>query len=130
MAVIRPEWAITNPLNPGPEVYAPPDRRMPEQSSNTDRVAALRSQVAEAAQSNHRSAENLDALIRRIAGASIDEIDGTIRELESVREMLRGEGERISREIADYARLCQASMAAMKTIATRITKWKDDGTSQ
>src|ERR1700751_272207 len=53
MAVIRPEWAITNPLNPGPEVYAPPERRTAEQPGNADRVAALRSQVAEAAQSNH-----------------------------------------------------------------------------
>ena len=121
MAVIRPEWATTNP---GPEVYAPPDRRT-EQPSNTDRVAALRSQVAEAAQSNQRSAETVDALIRRIAGASLDEIDGVMRELESVREMLRGEGKRISREIANYAGLCQASTAAMNSIATSITRWKD-----
>jgi len=124
MAVIRPEWAITNPLNAGADMYAPPDRRMPEGSSNNDRVAVLRSQVAEAAQSNHRSAENLDTLIRRIAGASMDEIDGIIRELQNVREMLRGEGERISREIAGYASLCQASTTAMGTIANSITRWK------
>ena len=55
----------------------------------------------------------------------MDEIYGVMRELESAREMLRGEGERISREIANYAGLCQASMAAMKTIATSITRWKD-----
>jgi chromosome segregation ATPase len=125
MAVIRPEWAITNPLNPGPEVYAPPERRTAEQPGNADRVAALRSQVAEAAQSNHRSAETLDALMRRIAGASIDEIDAVMRELENVREMLRSEGARISREIAGYAALCQASTAAMKNVANSITKWKD-----
>jgi enoyl reductase-like protein len=129
MAVIRPEWATTNPLNPGPEVYAPPDRRTPEQRSDTDRVAVLRSQVVEAAQSNHRSAETLDALMRRIAGASIDEIDGVMRELESVREMLRSEGARISREIAGYAALCQESTTAMKTIANSITKWKDGDAS-
>jgi hypothetical protein len=126
MAVIRPEWAITNPLNPGVEMYAPPDRRTPEQPINVDRVAVLRSQVVEAAQSNHRSAESLDTLIRRIAGASMDEIDSVIRELESTREMLRREGERISREIASYAGLCQASTTAVKMIAHNIAKLKDE----
>ena len=126
MAVIRPEWAITNPLNPGVEMYAPPDRRTPEQPSNVDRVAVLRSQVVEAAHSNHRSTETLDTLIRRIAGSSMDEIDGVIRELESMREMLRREGERISREIAGYAGLCQASTTAVKMIANSLTKLKDE----
>ena len=126
MAVIRPEWATTNPLNPGVEMYAPPDRRSPEQPNTVDRVAALRSQVVEAAQSNHRSAETLDTLIRRIAGASMDEIDGVIRELENTREMLRREGERISREIAGYAGLCQASTTAVKMIASSIAKLKDE----
>jgi hypothetical protein len=130
MAVIRPEWAITNPLNPGLDMYAPPDRRTPEQPSNVDRVALLRSQVVEAAASNHRSAETLDSLIRRIAGASMDEIDGVIRELENMREMLRREGERISGEIAGYAGLCQASTTAVKMIATSITKLKDEDTAR
>jgi hypothetical protein len=107
-------------------MYAPPDRRTPEQPSNADRVAVLRSQVVEAAQSNHRSAETLDTLIRRIAGTSMDEIDGVIRELESTREMLRREGERISREIAGYAGLCQASTNAVKMIANSIAKLKDE----
>ena len=55
----------------------------------------------------------------------MDEIDGIMRELESAREMLRGEGKRISREIANYVGLCQASTAAMNSIATSITRWKD-----
>jgi hypothetical protein len=63
--------------------------------------------------------------MRRIAGASMDEIDGVMRELESVREMLRSEGARISREIAGYAALCQASTTAMGTITNSITRWKD-----
>ena len=34
--------------------------------------------------------------------------------------MLRGEGERISREIANYAGLCQASMAAMPSFTNTV----------
>ena len=119
MAVIRP--------GAGPEIYAPPDRRTQEPLNTTDRVAP---QTGETAQSTDRFAGNLDAIIRRIAGASIDEIDGVIRELERVREMLRNEGQRVSREVAGYVDLSRASMAAMKTIADSIKKWKDEGASR
>ena len=37
MAVIRPEWAIADPLASGPDAYAPPDRRAPK----TRRVAPV-----------------------------------------------------------------------------------------
>jgi len=41
-----------------------------------------------------------------------------------VREMLRNEGERVSREIAGYASLSHAAMTAMKVIADSLTQWK------
>ena len=41
------------------------------------------------------AAENLNALIRRVAGASMEEIDRVILELQGVRDMLRSEGERV-----------------------------------
>ena len=123
MTVVRPDWSGANTLNQGPETYAPPDRRAPEQPYDV-RIAPLRPQT-EAGQSNDRSAGSLDALIRRIAGASMDDIDSVIRELEDVRNMLRNEGERVSREIAGYAGLSRASMTAMKAISDSIKKWKD-----
>ena len=39
-----------------------------------------------------------------------------------MREMLRSEGERVSREIAGYTDLSRASMSAIKTIAESIKK--------
>ena len=69
--------------------------------------------------------ENLNALIRRVSGASMEEIDRVILELQSVRDMLRQEGERVSREIAGYASLSHASMTAMKVIADSLTQWKN-----
>jgi hypothetical protein len=126
MAVIPSEWAMPNPLShQGPEVYAPPDRRLPEEPSSGARVAFLRPQSAEHSQSNDRSTESLDALIQRVAGASMDEIDHVIRELESMREMLRNEGERVSQQIAGYAALCQASTTAMKIFSNSLKVWKD-----
>jgi hypothetical protein len=123
MAVIPSERAMPNPQ--GPEMYAPPDRRAPEEPSGGARVAFLRPQTAEPSQSNDRSAENLDGLIQRVAGASMDEVDHVIRELESIREMLRNEGERVSQQIAGYAGLCQASMTAMKILSNSLKAWKD-----
>ena len=71
------------------------------------------------------AAENGNALIRRVAGASMEEIDRVILELQGIRDMLRSEGERVSRELAGYASLSHASMTAMKVIGDSLKQWKD-----
>jgi len=126
----------------GPEKYAPPDRRPPEKLSNVDQETAnavegeirefVRRDVAlphrqrnEVDAANGPAAENLNALIQRTAGDSMEEIDRVIRELESVRDMLRNEGERVSREVAGYASLSHAATTAMKVFADSIKQWKD-----
>ena len=113
------------PEKPGPEKYAPPARRAPETLSDADHIAFLRQQRSHAASANGPPAENLNALIQRVAGDSMEEIDRVIRELESVRDMMRNEGERVSREIASYASLSHAAVTAMKVIADSIHQWKD-----
>ncbi len=74
---------------------------------------------------NQPIAENLNGLIQRVAGASANEIDRVILELQGVRNMLRGEGERLSREIASYAGLNHAAMTAMKVIGDSLEQWKN-----
>ena len=125
----------------GPEEYAPLNRRPPERLSDIDQAAAntfegeIREFVRRDVSFPHRrlkevdvsdspAAENLNAQVRHIAGMSMDEIDRVIRELESVREMLRDEGERVSREIAGYASLSHAATTAMKVVADSIRQWK------
>lgn len=73
------------------------------------------------------AAENLNGLIQRIAGASAEEIDRVIFELQGVRDMLGSEGERVSQEVAGYAKLNHAAITAMKVIDENLTKWKDRG---
>ena len=113
------------PEKPGPEKYAPPARRAPETLSDADHIAFLRQQRSHAASANGPAAEDLNAVVRRVAGDSMEEIDRAIRELESVRDMMRNEGERVSREIAGYASLSHAAATAMKVIADSIHQWKD-----
>src|ERR1019366_3219137 len=87
----------------GPKKYAPANRRAPENGS----------------------AEELNAVVRRIASMAFVEIDQIIRELESVRDMMRNEGARVSREIASYASLNHEAVTAMQVLADSIKEWRD-----
>ena len=88
-------------------------------------VAFLRRQCNDTDTVVDPAAENLNALIKRVAGASMEEIDRVILELQGVRDMLRSEGERVSRELAGYASLSHASMTAMKVIGDSLKQWKE-----
>ncbi|MFA6267244.1 MAG: hypothetical protein WC670_16190 [Pseudolabrys sp.] len=125
----------------GPERYAP---RAPERLGEIDQAAAnafegeIREFVRRDVAASRRPrtdmeplndvtvAENLSALIRRVSSQSMEEIDRVILELQSVRDMLRQEGDRVTREVAGYASLSHASMTAMSVIGESIKQWKGD----
>ncbi len=67
---------------------------------------------------------NVNSLIQRVAGTSLSEIENLISELESLREMLHAEGQRVQREIAGYAQLSQAAMKSTRMIADNVAQWK------
>jgi hypothetical protein len=69
-------------------------------------------------------ANSINAVIARVAGTSMQDIDNLIHELQTVREILRSEGERVQREIAGYAHLSQAARKSTKVIADSVTQWK------
>lgn len=127
----------------GPEKFAPADRRAaPEKLSDIDQAAAnafegeirefvrrdvsfLRKPRTEGeAAAVDPVTENLNSLIRRVSGASMEEIDRVILELQGIRDMLKAEGDRVGREIAGYASLSHASMTAMKVIGDSLEQWK------
>ena len=136
------------PEKSGPEKFAPPDRRPPERLSEINQAAAnavegeirefVRRDVAFLRRQRDDGSgggdggvsDNLNSLIRRVSGASMEEIDRVILELQGVRDMLRSEGERVSREIAGYASLSHAAMTAMKVIGDSLKQWKDGPNGQ
>jgi len=67
---------------------------------------------------------NVNSLIQRVAGVSIAEIQNLITELESLRELLHAEGQRVQREISGYAQLSQAAMKSTRMIADNVALWK------
>ena len=110
----------------GPEKYAPPDRRRAAETRNdVERIAFLRQQQMKADPANDSPVGNLNAMVQRAASTSLEEIDRVIRALEGVRDMVRNEGERVSREIAGYASLSHAAVTAMEVMADSIKKWRD-----
>jgi hypothetical protein len=147
MMAIKPERGGTTDAaaeTPAPEAQPPSERRAPDKlGAINDAVASAfegeirefvrrdvaprrpRTETDAPAASTEPVADNLNALIRRVSGASTDEIDRVIAELQAVREMLRNEGERVSREIAGYASLNHAAMTAMKVIGESVTQWKN-----
>jgi hypothetical protein len=144
MTAIRPERLGADGSGSeksGPEKLAA-DRNVPEKLADIDQAAAtafegeirefvrrdvahLRRQRSEVDTAADPAADHLNVLIRRVAGASMDEIDRVILELQGVRGMLRNEGERVSRELAGYASLSHASMTAMKVIGDSLKQWID-----
>lgn len=143
MTAIRPERfgaERRESESDGPERYAP-NRRPPEKLGDLDRaVTAFEGEIREfvrrdvvvprrlqndEAPSIDPAAENLNAVIRRVSSTSMEEIDRVILELQSVRDMLRQEGDRVSREVAGYASLSHTAMTAMKVIADSLTHWKN-----
>ena len=126
----------------GPEKFATPDRRSSEKLIDVDQAAAnpfegetrefvrrdvsvLHRQRSEVDAANDLAADSLNTLVRRIADASMEEIERVILELQGVRDTLRSEGERVSREISGYANLSHASITAMKVFADSIKQWKN-----
>ena len=144
MTAIKPERLGTDrtvPEKPGPELFAP-NRKSTEKLSNVDQMAAtivegeirefvrrdvafFRRQRNETEPAGEPAPDNLNGLIRRVSGASMEEIDQVILELQGVREMIRSEGERVGREIAGYASLNHAAMMAMKVIGDSLRQWKN-----
>ena len=67
---------------------------------------------------------NVNSLIQRVAGTSLSEIEHLIGELESLRDLLHAEGQRVQRELSGYAQLSQTAMQSTRTIAENVAQWK------
>ena len=115
------------PPEDGPEKYAPPHRRVLEKRDDDveNVVKLLAMQQPETSTELASITENLDVMVRRVATDSMAEISRVIRELENVRDMLRNEGARVSREVSGYANLNQGATAAMRVIAESLKQWKE-----
>jgi len=72
-------------------------------------------------------ANSIEALVQRVAGTSVQEIDGLIAELQALRALLEEEAARVQRNLAEYAHLSQSAMQSTRIIAESLAQWKQIG---
>jgi hypothetical protein len=81
-------------------------------------------ETAPADSQSEATVNSVNSLIQRVAGTSLAEIEKLISELESLRDLLHAEGQRVQREISGYAQLSQAAMKSTRMIADNVNQWK------
>jgi len=69
-------------------------------------------------------ANSIEALVQRVAGTSVQEIDGLVAELQTLRALLEEEAARVQRNLAEYAHLSQSAMQSTRIIAESLAQWK------
>ncbi len=76
----------------------------------------------EAERSDGETSTNLSSLLGRVSETSAREVDNLIDELQRVREKLRDDGNRIQRDIEEYATLSQQVMKLTQIISESLQK--------
>ena len=79
---------------------------------------------------SHLVASNINAVLQGATVTSVQEIDKVITELQTLRDKLNSEAERVQREIVQYSNLTQAALQSTKTITESLGQWRkapDDG---
>jgi hypothetical protein len=64
---------------------------------------------------------NVDSLLQRLSGTTVQEIDHFIAELQALRQRLQHEATRVEREVVQYASLNEAARASMRTISENLS---------
>ena len=69
-------------------------------------------------------ASNVNQVLQRVAGTSVQEIDKLITEMQTLRDTLHSEATRVQVEVFRYATLTQAALQSTKIIAESLTQLK------
>ena len=92
---------------------------------------AIRESVRQNAADIRHESENtgqvvtdVNSLVQRVAGVSLDQLDDAIVDLRQLRDFLHSEGERIQREISGYLQLNHIAIDSTKSIVDNIVQWK------
>jgi hypothetical protein len=92
---------------------------------------ALRESVSQNAAHIRHEPENtsqvvtdINSLVQRVAGVSLDQLDDAIVDLRQLRDFLHSEGERVQREIFGYLQLNHIAIGSTKSIIDNIVQWK------
>jgi hypothetical protein len=128
MAVGPPEWRAASRgviMSFVRQRGAESDRPGGEVESNIRELVRRDATALRQAESDSElAANNLSTLLRRVSAHSTREIDLLITELRTLRDKLHSDGNRVEREIVDYAALSQSVIQLTKIIADGVTQIK------
>jgi hypothetical protein len=68
-------------------------------------------------------ASDVSALLERMSGPSLAEMEKAIQELQKARNFLRNQKERLRLEIVEHLRLTKAAMGSARAVTENITKF-------
>ena len=119
-------------MNSKPEISVEPIlNSLEEEISNTvrgdrltERLARLKPQPDVVGDVN----QSIGELIDKVSATSIADIEKLISDLETVRDYLKAEGDRVQQEMARYAHLSDTASASVKIIAERLGQWREGPT--
>ena len=69
-------------------------------------------------------ASHIEATLQHVSNLSLSGIDDLVADLQTLRDHLADEGERVRRAVADYALLSQSSMQSTKVIAESLESFR------
>ena len=102
-----------------------------EEKSLSVRSAPVKSGLEDLPAEIEGDTEKTTSSLSRLISNSAEKLEGLIAELQEMLEFLRSEGERVQREIANYAQLHQSIASAATKIKTEtIGTWKTAGEAQ
>jgi hypothetical protein len=103
-----------------------------EKSAEIDAEGSVREMVHRSAafrpaqsSDGEMTANSLSTLLHRVLGTSTLEIENLIGELQTLREKLQADGNRIQRDIEGYAALSQSVMQLTKIISESVKRLPD-----
>jgi hypothetical protein len=75
-------------------------------------------------ENNSQFVMDVNSLVQRVAGVSLDQLDDVIVDLRQLRDFLHSEGERIQSEISGYLQLNHIAIGSTKSIVDNVVQWK------
>ena len=119
-------------MNSKPEISVEPLlKSLEEEISNTvrgdrltERLAWLKPQPDVVGDVN----QSIGELIDKVSATSIAELEKLISDLQTVRDYLKVEGDRIQQEMARYAHLSDTASGSVKIIAEKLGQWREGPT--
>jgi hypothetical protein len=111
-------------MNSKPEISVEPILNGVRSDRVTERLAWLKPQPDGVGDVNQSIGEFID----KVSATSIADIEKLISDLETVRDYLKAEGDRVQQEMARYAHLSDTASASVKIIAEHLGQWREGPT--